>query len=115
MPFLANPTYEPAMSQVTNITNGFPAIVTTATNHNLISGTIVRLVIPEGFGMVNANHLTGIIITTGATTFTIDIDTTFFDPFVIPGIFPFSQQISSVVPIGEINSILTAATDNILN
>ena len=116
MPILAfpNPIYKPAMRIIDNITNQNPAIVTTSFAHNYISGLIVRLIIPPGFGMLQANQLQGEILVLTPTTFAIDIDTTFFDDFDIPLTFPLSYQEAQVVPIGEINSILTGATQNVL-
>ena len=114
MPFLANPTYEPALNTIAVITNGNPATVTTVANHDYISGTIVRLLIPLGFGMLQADELFGTITVTGLTTFTIDIDTSDFDAFAIPVLPPLSLQAAQVSPIGEINELLTSATANIL-
>jgi hypothetical protein len=42
----------------------------------------MRLNIPKGYGMQQANQLQGEITVTGDTTFTIDIDTTQMDPFL---------------------------------
>lgn len=116
MPIYAiqSPVYQPAMRIITAITRAFPASVTTSFDHDYITGTIVRLDIPSGFGMTQADTRTGAIIVTGPTTFTIDIDTIFFDIFAVPASWPYNQQLAQVVPIGEINSILTASTVNVL-
>jgi hypothetical protein len=112
------PVYQPAMRIIASVTNAFPATVTTTFAHQYLSGTIIRLIIPTGFGMVQANQLYGPINVTGPTTFTIDIDTTFFDAFAVPSSspsnFPLNYQYAQTIPIGEINSILTAATQNVL-
>lgn len=108
------PVYQPAMRIIDSITNGYPAVVTTTFDHQYLTGTIIRLVIPEGFGMVQANQLFGEIVVTGDTTYTIDIDTTFFDVFVIPATFPESYQSAQCVPIGENNDTLLAAVQNVL-
>jgi hypothetical protein len=42
------------------------------------------------------------------------IDTTRLEPFVLPTTFPPGYQDAQVVPIAEVNSILTAATQNVL-
>jgi len=116
MPVLAiqNPVFKPAMRIVTAITNAFPAAVTTSFDHNYITGTIIRLIVPLGFGMVQANQKFGTITVTSPTTFNIDIDTTFFDVFAAPVTFPENQQSSQCVPFAEINSILSGATENVL-
>lgn len=110
-----DPTFQPAMRIITAITNAFPASVTTSFAHNYSTGTIVRLIVPMGFGMLQANNLTGTITVTSDTTFTIDIDTTSFDTFAVPSENPGHYYTKAqVVPIGEVNEILTAATQNVL-
>lgn len=108
------PVYKPAMRIVTNITKAFPASVTTSFAHGYISGTIVRLDVPVGFGMTQVNQKFGAIIVTSPTTFNIDIDTTQFDTFAAPANWPYNQQLAQSIPIGEINEILTAAVQNVL-
>lgn len=108
------PVYQPAMRVISSITNAYPAVVTTTINHQYRTGLVVRLLIPAGFGMVQANQLFGAIVVTGDTTFSIDIDTTFFDAFSIPGTFPLDFQHAQAVPIGEVNELLLGATQNVL-
>ena len=116
MPILAieKPIFQPAMRIIVSITNSFPAIVTTSFAHNYETGDIIRLNIPRGYGMEQANQLKGKIMVTGNTTFEIEIDTTTFDPFSIPIVFPVDQQYPQCTPVGEINSKLTGATRNVL-
>lgn len=80
----ANPVFQRAMRIISTITNANPAVVTTTFDHQYLTGLIVRLNIPRGYGMTQANRLYGPIVVTGATTFTIDIDTTHFDTFIVP-------------------------------
>lgn len=108
------PVFQNAMRIISNITNGFPAAVTTTFNHQYATGMIVRLWVPDGYGMVQANRLYGEIIVTGDTTFTIDIDTTNFEPYTTPSTYPQNRQYSQVVPIGEVTSLLSNATRNAL-
>lgn len=116
MPILALPTpvFKPAMRIITNITNANPASITTSFAHGYITGLIVRLDVPLGFGMQQVNQKFGTITVTGNTTFTITIDTTQFDPFSTPAAWPYSYQSAQSVPIGEDNSILTGAVVNVL-
>lgn len=111
---VARPTFQPAMRIIASITNGFPAVVTTTFDHQYATGMIVRLNIPLGFGMQQANQKYAEIIVTGDTTFTIDIDTSQMDPYVISGTFPYSYQSGQVTSIAENNSMLTAAVRNVL-
>jgi len=80
----ANPVFQRAMRIISTITNANPAVVTTTFDHQYLTGLIVRLNIPRGYGMTQANRLYGPIVVTGATTFTVDIDTTNFDTFIVP-------------------------------
>jgi hypothetical protein len=76
------PIFQRAMRVISTITNENPAIVLTTTNHQYITGMIVRLNIPKGFGMQQANQKQGEIIVLSDTTFSIDIDTSLMDPFL---------------------------------
>jgi hypothetical protein len=102
------------MRVISAITNASQAQVTTTFAHQYVTGMIVRLNVPSGFGMTQVNQQYGPIVVTGNTTFTIDIDTQFYDPFVIAMSYPDSYQSAIVTPIGEISSILVAATQNVL-
>lgn len=110
----AYPVYQPAMRVITHITNAFPALVTTSINHQYNDGIIVRLIIPQGFGMLQANGLIGTITVVGDTSFLVSIDTTFFDVFTLPSTFPLMYNDAQVVPIGEENELLKNATRNVL-
>lgn len=115
MPILGaieNPYQIPAISEIASISNAFPALVSTTFANNYLTGAIVRLYIPSYCGMTQANRLKGAITVTGPTTFTIAIDTTSFDPFVVP----FSDAITpaQIVPVGEETSHLDSAFRNIL-
>lgn len=103
--------YTPQLQTIAAITNSNPAIVTTDNNHGYSSGLVVRLDVPNNFGMFQINQLVSAITVTGLNTFSADqIDSTLFDVFSVPAI-PGSYY-SEVVPIGEINSILNLATVN---
>ncbi len=109
-----SPVFKPAMRIVSGITNAFPAAVTTTFSHGYLTGIIVRLVIPLGYGMVQANQLSGTIVVTGATTFTINIDTRYFSTFVTPDSAPENLQSSQCVPFAEDNATLQNAYQNVL-
>lgn len=111
-----NPTFQPAMRLVTAITNSFPAEVTTSFRHQYKSGIIVRFVIPPADGMQQINNATATIVVTGDTTFTVAIDTTHYTPFEIP-VTPtpaYANTCAMVIPIGEVNELLTNAVRNVL-
>ncbi len=115
------PTYLPAMRIITSITRDFPALVTTSFSNSYVSGEIVRINTPQvdgyyPWGMQQINNLTGAIDVISSTQFYIDIDTRTFDPFITPDPTPIrrNRQRPQVVPIGEVNSTLNAATQNVL-
>lgn len=115
------PTFQRAMRNILSITQAENALITTTFdgttpgNHQYQTGLIVRIYVPDGFGMVQVNGLEGPITVVNDTQFTIPIDTTGFDAFVVPpyqpGAFGTPAQ---VVPVGEVNEILTEATQNVL-
>jgi hypothetical protein len=105
------PIYRPAMRIVSAITNAYPALITTTFAHDYVDGAIVRLIIPERYGMQQANQLQGAILIVSPTSFYIDINTTLFDPFSQP---INARQCAQVVPIGEIAETLKSATVNVL-
>lgn len=109
----SSPMFQPAMRIISTITNSNPATVTTTIDHDYISGEIVRLIIPKGFGMPQADKKYGEITVTGTDTFTIDIDTTHFDPFSPPSPLPDAFTCAQTIPIGEVASILSGATKNV--
>lgn len=116
------PMFQRAMRNILSITQDENALITTTFDgvnpgdHQYGTGLIARLYVPDGFGMVQANGLQGIVTKVNDTQFTITIDTTNFDAFVIPDYQPgaFGTP-AQVVPVGEINSILTESTQNVLN
>ena len=115
------PTFQRAMRNILSITQSESALITTTFdginpgNHQYSTGLIVRLRVPYGFGMVQVNELYGPITVVNDTQFTMPIDTTDVDAFVVPDYQPgaFGTP-AQVVPIGQVNDILTEATQNVL-
>ncbi len=108
-----SPTFQPTLRIISAITNDNPALVTTTISHDYITGEIVRLKIPKGFGMQQANNLLGVVTITSPDEFTIDINTTRFEPFSPPFPLPTAFTCAQVVPVGEISSLLAGATKNV--
>lgn len=111
-----NPDFLPAMRLIASITNAYPALVTTTFAHGYTTGIIARIHIPTVCGMRELNNYVGPITVTGATTFTINVDTAQFEPFAIPvaPIPPWADTCAQVIPVGEINSTLDESTRNVL-
>ena len=120
--------FQPAMRIISSITQGNPTTITTGLvdgvgavtpiNHRYSSGLIVRIDVPQVDGMTEIDGLTGEITVTGATTFTMTIDSTNFTPFAIPldadpTYNPHRVTCAMVVPIAENNDSITQATHNI--
>lgn len=110
-----DPVFGPAMRIISAITNAEIPTVTTTFDHGYVDGTVIRFDIPPALGMIQLDQMTSPILVTGATTFTIDIDTTTFIPFAIPvGLSSKINICGLSVPIGSKNDTLAPAEENIL-
>ena len=110
-----HPVYGPAMRIIASITNSAFALVTTTFAHGYPNGTIVRFDIPPALGMIQLDQMTSPIVVTSPTTFTINIDTLNFAPFVIPvGLSSKINICGLCVPIGSKNDTLAPAEINLL-
>lgn len=111
--FNPNPVYRPQVMEIIDISQANPCEVTTTFPHNYLTGTIVRLWIPYTAGIQQlAGGEQWEIIVTGAITFTIPVDSTFFDPFILPQVNSPDQP-AQVFPVGENTFMLTMASTNI--
>lgn len=113
-PNIQYPVFQPAMRTITAITNAFPAQVTTEIDHQYQTGLVVRILVPDIYGMYQCNGLFGTIEVTSATTFHIDLDTTTFDVFSIPDPLPQGYTNAQSVPIAESNDMLSESVQNVL-
>lgn len=130
---IEHPSFQPAMRTIIAITNDVAAMVTTSFPHQYVTGMIVQIILPvptkrnqfnqvvAGFGMDQINQQQGeIIVGPDPDTFIISIDTTNYDAFVVPPDVALPDgtltqlQYAQVVPVGENNAMLSAATRNVL-
>ena len=111
---IVSPVFQPAMRIVTAITLSNPASVTTSFAHNYKSGLIVRIDIPPGYGMQQINQQVGTIAVTSPMTFSININTTYYDSLTTPTTYREMAQLPQVVPVAENSAILTQAVRNVL-
>jgi len=101
--FPVNPNFPwlPAANTITAITNANPAVITTATDHGYSTGYNVRIVFPfpyaKSFGMIQINEQIGTITVLSDNTFSININTTGYDTFVVGTTLENAQ----VIPIGQ--------------
>ncbi len=80
-PVVSQPMFQRAMRVIQSITNANPAVVTTTSDHQYITGMQIRFRIPMGFGMQQLDGVNATITRLSATTFSVAIDTTQMDPF----------------------------------
>lgn len=111
MAAVESPIFQPAMRIVNAITNGVTALIITSFDHDYKNGLIVSFRIPKRFGMPKMNNLVGTVTVVGTTTFTVDIDTSFFNAFMVPA---GNKQSAQVIPIAEVSETLLSATENVL-
>lgn len=109
------PIYMPAVRDITAITQTNPAVITTSFPHTYLTGLIVRLNIPLDYGM-RVGRFKGTITVLSTTSFSIPLNATALDPFVIPteALGQPELNVAQVIPIGEETAILTQSFVNIL-
>lgn len=120
-----SPIFYPRRRYITEISQAAQAVVTLSVTHGYKVGQLVRMVVPEAYGMSQMNGLLATIVdidetTTTGNTITIDVDSSSFDAFAFPltAAAPFSP--AQVVPVGEDTAaaladqvdILSDATEN---
>ena len=93
----------PGFLFITNITTSNPMVITVidSVENTYIVNQCIHLCIPSSYGMVQANQLTGQIIAINGLNFSVDIDSTSFDPFISPA--TFQQKPASLAPAGSRN------------
>jgi hypothetical protein len=105
----ATPTI-PLALLITAITNSFPMQITAVipnlvilppTPNTYVIGQLIRLNIPEPYGMQQANGLTGKIVQIIGLVFFVDIDSRQFDIFITPS--AFEEQPATFAPAGSNN------------
>ncbi len=107
----------PSSLVITGITRSFPMVITievanTSTEANTyIVGMAVRLFIPYTYGMFQANNLVGTIIGIDGLDFTLNIDSSAFDAFVIPS--GNVAQPASISPAGSRNLEYSNRTNDV--
>lgn len=115
-----NPTFEPVMRNILTISNADPAVVTTTFDgvnpgaHGYQTGLIVRIVVPNGFGMILLNGYCGPITVLGTSTFSVPVNTESMDPFVVPGWPLLFETPPQCIPIGQVSNMLEMSFKNVL-
>jgi hypothetical protein len=121
---MANNIYLPATPVtpiymlITNVTQARQMVITAQIPNFFIPipipntyvvGQVIKLTVPFDYGMYQANGLQGKIVSINGLNFTLNIDSTLFDPFVTPS---FGQpQPASFSPAGSNNLQFSNFTD----
>ena|SRR5574338_122113 len=95
----------PSTLQITAITRAYPAVMTVSVNsttaeNTYIAGQLLKLTIPFNYGMQQANGQTVQILDVSGNDITIDLNTTQFDAFSVPG---SGEMPASAAPAGSRN------------
>lgn len=105
--YLPGTIFIPSSMVIIAITQTNPMIVTAQLNpateaNTYIIGMLIKLNVPQAYKMWQANGLTGQIIAISGLNFSLNIDATQFDPFVIPS-DPLVIQPATLAPSGSRN------------
>jgi len=104
--FLPPSPVVPGMLLISAITNTNPMIVTIVDSlyNTYVVGQLVCLTVPSSYGMFQANELTGEIIRISGTNFTLNINASSFDAFILPSpSLPPPSKPASLSPAGSRN------------
>lgn len=79
----------PSSINIISITQSFPMVITIDVNPDVeantyIPGQVVKLFIPQTYKMIQANGLTGKILSVLGSDLSVEIDSSLFDAFVVP-------------------------------
>jgi hypothetical protein len=95
-------SFTPPRSAIANITNGYPAVVTTKTKHGLSTGNLVRLHVPINYGMSELNQKIFVATVIDYLNFSLqytqippaqNVNSTQFVPFVIPNVSSLTAEV----------------------
>lgn len=114
-------TFVPPRTAISAITQANPCVVTTASNHGLSTGGIVRIKVPPNYGMSPLNNAMLSVTVLSPTTFSlqisqipppINVNSINFPAFVIPANPQFTAEVLS---IGSGPTPITNTPGQILN
>lgn len=100
-------SFTPTLSYISDITNASPAVVTTSSDHGLYTGNVVRLVVPQAFGMSQLDGKQISVTVLSSDSFScqysqvptsINVDSSNFDPFIAA---TNQRMVAEVIPMGS--------------
>jgi len=126
---VAPDNFVPSLKTIFGIARGNPTVIVTNVVHNYLDGLVVRIDISpppappgpgnpplppvnEDRGMYRLNGTIAPITVLGPLTFSIPIDSTAFDPYVLCPNPENSSYIGQVIPVSEDALTLTSVTHN---
>lgn len=107
----------PSALNITAITKAIQMVVTveignsSTQDNTYIAGMNVRLFVPKSYGMYQANGLVGTIQSISGSDFTLDINSSGFDTFVVPS--GNVVQPATIAPYGSRNLQYNNNTDQV--
>ncbi len=105
----------PSSLVITAITQSSPMVITVSIGNSsteantYIVGMAVRLMVPQTYGMYQANNLVGTIKVISGSNFTLNLDSSLFDAFVVPS--GNVEQPATISPNGSRNLEYNNSTD----
>jgi len=86
----------------TKITQASQGVVTTSQAHDYVVGQLLKMSVPEAYGMSELDQLTVQVVAVGAYTFTISANTSGFSAFALPAstVSP-NIEFATVGPVGQ--------------
>ena len=105
----------PSSLVITSISQSSPMVIgvaignSTTEANTYIVGMAVRLFVPQTYGMYQANNLVGTITAISGSVFTLNLDSSLFDSFVVPS--GNVEQPATIAPNGSRNLQYNNGTD----
>lgn len=98
-------TYNPFVCDIASISQAAKAVIETSEAHGFEIGNTVQFFIPTEYGMRQLNGLKGTVLAIPVDTqIEVNVDTTTFDPFVLPTPIPLIViDPAQVAGIGDFN------------
>jgi hypothetical protein len=85
---------------ITAITQAYPMVVTVSQSNLYMAGQNLHFSIPADYGMQQLNQQTATILSVSGLNFLMNLDSTLFDPFAVPG---SGEKPATVAPAGSNN------------
>lgn len=99
----------PAYAVIQDITQGVQTVITFTENHDFTPGEIVSFRIDKQNGMIELNNKQAVVVANDSTTITVNINSTFFTPFVfneyVANLAVAVPSASGIIPNDPLNTV----------